>query len=210
MVDDACATAELVRRGEASPAEVIDAAIERIEKLNPGLNAVIIDRFEEARKEAAGDLPDGPLRGVPWVIKDLGVLIAGSAHFGGIRGVRDAGYAADDDSVLVQRLRAAGAICVGKTNTPELGLIPTTEPEAFGPSRNPHDPTRSTGGCRAVGRRPRWRAAWSPSATPTTAAGPSASPPRSAGSWGSSRHEAASRTGPRPRSSGPGSSCRAS
>ena len=146
MVEDACATAELVRTGQASPAEMIDAAIERIEKLNPELNAVIVDRFEQARKEAAGDLPDGPLRGVPWVVKDLDVLIAGSPHFGGIRGVRDAGYTARDDSVLVERLRAAGAVCVGKTNTPELGLIPTTEPEAFGPSRNPHDPTRSTGG----------------------------------------------------------------
>ncbi|HEX9970301.1 MAG TPA: amidase family protein, partial [Acidimicrobiales bacterium] len=128
---DAWETAELVRRGDASPAEVVDAAIERIERRNPELNAVIVDRFEAARKEAAGDLPDGPLRGVPWVVKDLEVVMAGLPHAGGIAGVRTAGYVPDEDSVLVERLRAAGAVCVGKTNTPELGLIPTTEPEAF-------------------------------------------------------------------------------
>lgn len=143
---DAWGTAELVRRGEASPAEVVDAAIERIERANPELNAVIVERFDAARKEAVGDLPDGPLRGVPWVVKDLDVLVAGLPYAGGFLGLKDAGYDPGVDSVLVERMRAAGAVCVGKTNTPELGLIPTTEPLGHGPSRNPHDPTRSTGG----------------------------------------------------------------
>lgn len=142
---DAFETAAVVQRGEASPLEVVDAAIARIEKLNPELNAVVFERFDKARAEARS-LPDGPLRGVPWVIKDLDVQLAGEPYTGSIRGVDAAGYIETQDSVLVQRMRAAGAVCVGKTNTPELGLIPTTEPDLRGPSRNPHDPTRSTGG----------------------------------------------------------------
>ncbi|HVF75899.1 MAG TPA: amidase [Acidimicrobiales bacterium] len=142
---DAYETAALVQRGDASPIEVVDAAIARIEKLNPELNAVVFERFDKARAEAAS-LPDGPLRGVPWVVKDLDVQFAGEPYTGSIRGVDAAGYVETHDSVLVARMRAAGAVCVGKTNTPELGLIPTTEPELRGPSRNPHDPTRSTGG----------------------------------------------------------------
>src|SRR5687768_1348054 len=146
-MDDAWGTAERIRAGELSPTEAVDDAIACIEKLNPEVNAVVVERFDRARAEAADpDLPDGPLRGVPWVVKDLDVLFAGERHAGGIRAAWEAGYVPTEDSVLVERLRAAGAICVGKTNTPELGLIPTTEPEATGPSRNPHDLTRSTGG----------------------------------------------------------------
>jgi amidase len=143
---DATSQAELVRRGEASPAELVDAAIERVEKLNGEVNAVIHPRFEQARAEAAGDLPDGPLRGVPFVLKDLVAESAGDPHHAGIAGVKAAGLVSDHDTELVRRFRAAGLVLIGKTNTPELGLFPTTEPAAYGPSRNPWDLGRSTGG----------------------------------------------------------------
>jgi amidase len=144
---DATAQADLVRRGEASPQELVDAAIERIEKGNPEINAVIIDRFDKARAEAADPaLPDGPFKGVPFVLKDLVALSAGDQHHAGFKGVKAAGWTPDHDTELVRRFRATGMVMVGKSNTPELGLIPTTEPEAYGPSRNPWDTSRSTGG----------------------------------------------------------------
>ncbi|HEV7887128.1 MAG TPA: amidase [Acidimicrobiales bacterium] len=143
---DATAQADLVRSGQASPSELVDAAIERVEKGNGEINAVIAERFDKARAEASGDLPDGPFRGVPFVLKDLVALSAGDPHHGGFAGVKAAGWTADIDTELVRRFRAAGLVCIGKTNTPELGLVPTTEPAAYGPSRNPWDTGRSTGG----------------------------------------------------------------
>jgi amidase len=143
---DACAQAQLVREGAASPAELVDDAITRIEKLNPELNAVIRTRFEEARREAAGPLPDGPFRGVPMVLKDLFCYAAGEPVHEGMRVLKDARYTAPRDQELTRRFRAAGFVVVGRTNTPELGILPTTEPAAYGPTRNPWDPGRSTGG----------------------------------------------------------------
>ncbi|WP_334144075.1 amidase family protein, partial [Rhabdothermincola sp.] len=143
---DATAQAELVRRGEVTPLELVDAAIERVMKLDPELNAVIHPRFEEARREAAADLPDGPLRGVPMVLKDLDGFSAGDPYHGGTRHLRDLGYRATHDSYLTRSFRDAGAVILGRTNTPELGLQPTTEPAVYGPTRNPWDTTRSTGG----------------------------------------------------------------
>ena len=143
---DATALAELVARGEASPVELVDAAITRIEKLNPELNAVIHPRFEAARAEAAGSLPDGPFRGVPFLLKDLHAHSAGDPCHDGMKVFRDAARHAEEDTVMVARLRAAGLVFLGRTNTPELGLLPTTEPEAHGPTRNPWDPTRTPGG----------------------------------------------------------------
>ncbi|MGH9027023.1 MAG: amidase family protein, partial [Acidimicrobiia bacterium] len=134
---DATALAALVARGDASPVELVDAAITRIEKLNPELNAVIHPRFEKARAEAAGELPDGPFRGVPFLLKDLYADSTGDPRHDGMRALRDAGWAAERDSVLVARLRASGLVFLGRTNTPELGLLPTTEPEAHGPAHNP-------------------------------------------------------------------------
>jgi amidase len=143
---DATAQAELVRSGEASPVELVDAAIARIEKLNPELNAVIHERFERAREEAAGDLPDGPFRGVPFVVKDLMCHQAGEPRHEGMAFLRDLGWTAQSDTWLAERFRAAGLVTVGRTNTPELGIVPTTEPLAYGPTRNPWDTGRSTGG----------------------------------------------------------------
>jgi len=143
---DATAQAELVASGQASPRELVDAAIGRVEKLNGDLNAVVTPLFEKARAAAEGELPDGPLRGVPFLLKDLGALSRGDPYAGGVKAARAAGYVADHDSVVTERFRAAGLVCVGRTNTPELGLVPTTEGEAYGPCRNPWDTGRSTGG----------------------------------------------------------------
>src|SRR5579871_6086881 len=143
---DATAQAELVRRGDATPTELVEAAIARIERLNPEINAVIHPLFAKARAAAAGPLPDGPFRGVPFLVKDLLCMTAGDPFHMGARPLRDAGFVAPHDSYLARKLRAAGLVIVGRTNTPELGVLPTTEPAAYGPTRNPWDPARSTGG----------------------------------------------------------------
>ena len=129
---DALSLAESIRNGEKSPLEAVDEAIERIERLNPKVNAVIHERFEKARAEAANDdvLPDGPLRGVPILVKDLEAFQKGEPHHGGSQFLKNAGYVADHDAYLITRLRMAGAIILGRTNTPECGSIITTEPDA--------------------------------------------------------------------------------
>jgi amidase len=143
---DATAHADLVRQGEASPVELVDAAIERIEAANGELNAVIHKFYDEGREAAAGDLPDGPFKGVPFVLKDLGAAFAGQPLHMGMQYLKDAGFRSPVDTYLAQRFKQAGFVTIGKTNTPELGILPTTEPKAYGPSRNPWDTTRSTGG----------------------------------------------------------------
>src|SRR4029077_2883870 len=95
---------------------------------------------------AKGQLPEGPFRGVPFLLKDIGCASAGDPIYNGMRLFRDARFIAPYDTYLAAKFRAAGFICLGKTNTPELGMNATTEPEAFGPTRNPWNPTRSTGG----------------------------------------------------------------
>ncbi len=143
---DATAQAELVRRREASPRELVDAAIARIEKVNPKLNAVIMPLFEKARAQAAAALPDGPFRGVPFLLKDLICHSAGDPYHAGMRLLRELRWVEPDDTYLAARFRAAGFVLCGRTNVPELGPVPTTEPIAYGPTRNPWDPTRSPGG----------------------------------------------------------------
>ncbi len=143
---DATAQAELVRRGKATPRELVDAAIARIEALNPQLNAVILPLFEEARRRAERPLPDGPFRGVPFLLKDLDVALAGTPNHCGMRFLKRIGHVSTKTSHLVERFLAAGLVPVGKTNTPELGLTVTTEPLAYGASRNPWNLGHSTGG----------------------------------------------------------------
>ncbi|MGH9296809.1 MAG: amidase [Acidimicrobiales bacterium] len=143
---DAVAQAELVASGEASPQELVDAAIERIETLNGSLNAVIHERFDAARKEAAAALPDGPFKGVPAVVKDLGAPIKGEPHHLGSRVLKEAGYRSPFDSFIVEKMRAAGLVILGRTNCPEFGTTITTEPLAYGPSRNPWSTDHTTGG----------------------------------------------------------------
>jgi amidase len=141
---DALGLAELVRTGQTSPRELVDAAIERIESLNPRLNAVVHKMFERARRTADGNLPDGPFRGVPFLLKDLLSWFEGEPITSGSRLFRD--FIAPHDTEIVKRYRRAGVIVVGKTNTPEFGLVPYTEPELFGPCRNPWDVSRTPGG----------------------------------------------------------------
>jgi amidase len=141
---DATAQAELVRRGEASPLELVDAAISRIELLNPQLDAVIRTRFELARKEAAGDLPDGPFRGVPILLKDIGCMVAGEPMAFGIGPLRDLDWPVT--SFLAQMFQSAGFVAVGRTNVPEFGTTVTTEAMSFPAARNPWNPRHSTGG----------------------------------------------------------------
>ena len=143
---DATAQAELVRSGEASPLELADAAIERIQKLNPELNAVIHDLSEEGREAARGPLPDGPFKGVPFLLKDIGATFAGQPFHLGMQVLKDADFRAPVDSFLAQRFRDAGLVTIGKTNVPELGIQPTTEPAAYGATRNPWNTAHSAGG----------------------------------------------------------------
>src|SRR5262249_48317847 len=120
---DAVAQAELVRRGEITPLELVDAAIARIEKVNPQINAVITPLFEKARTQAKSNaIPDGPFRGVPFLLKDLVCASAGDPLHNGMRLLREARFVAPADTYLATKFKAAGLICVGKTNTPELGL----------------------------------------------------------------------------------------
>jgi amidase len=141
---DATGLAALVARGAVSPLELVETAISRIERLNPRVNAVIHRMDESARRTASGALPHGPFRGVPFLLKDLlsGVagepLQCGSAFLKGFRALRD--------SELVRRYRQAGFVFLGKTNTPEFGLTPVTEPAAFGATHNPWDLSRTSGG----------------------------------------------------------------
>ena len=144
---DATAQAELVRTGEATPLELVDAAIVRIEKTNPELNAVIIPLFERARREAQSpDLPQGPFRGVPFLLKDLHCPRAGDPMHEGMKLLKDRQWVATEDNYLVGKFRAAGLVVVGRANTPELGLTITTEPVSYGPSCNPWNTGHSTGG----------------------------------------------------------------
>ncbi len=146
MLIDATEQARLVRDGEASPAELVEDAIARVAQLNPQLNAVIHPLFDEARAAAASPLPAGPFRGVPLLVKDLSCYIAGAPVHEGVRALRDAGHVADHDMWLTEQFRRAGFVIIGRTNTPELGILPTTEPVAYGATHNPWDLERSPGG----------------------------------------------------------------
>lgn len=139
---DATAQAALVRSGEIRPEELVRAAIDRIERLNPTLNAVVDTCYEQALTAAAA--ASGPFAGVPYLLKDLVAEMAGSPLTEGSRYLR--GHVSSLDSALVTRLRAAGLAIVGRSNAPEFGMTPTVESELHGPCRNPWDITRSTSG----------------------------------------------------------------
>ncbi|MFJ3671488.1 amidase [Streptomyces sp. NPDC090106] len=141
---DATATAEAIRSGELDERAVVESAVDRIEKLDPQLNAVIHTRFEEALAEVDAGLPDGPLRGVPVLVKDLGMDVAGLPASGGSRLFADQVPARDSE--LVRRYRRAGMVVLGTTNTPEFGFNASTEPTSYGPTRNPWNASRSPGG----------------------------------------------------------------
>ncbi|MGH9068635.1 MAG: amidase [Acidimicrobiales bacterium] len=141
---DATAQAALVRDGQVKPGELVEAAVARVEELNPGLDAVLRTRFDQAREEAAGQLPDGPFRGVPILFKDIGCLVAGEVTGFGLGPLSELAWPVT--SYLAQQFRAAGFVPVGRTNVPECGTTVTTEPRSYPPARNPWDRGRSTGG----------------------------------------------------------------
>lgn len=152
---DAIAQAELVRTKQVSPLELINAAIACIERDNPRLNAVIHPAFESARARAqSAALPNGPFRGVPTLMKDIGGAEAGRPYHAGSRFLKATGHIEREDSYFTQRLAHAGLVSLGRTNTPELALLATTEPEAYGATHNPwqldHSPGGSSGGAAAA------------------------------------------------------------
>jgi amidase len=144
---DATAQGDLVRAGDVKPIELVDAALARIEAVNPEINAVIHPLFEKAHDAASsGDLGDGPFRGVPFAVKDGVCHTAGDPFHCGMRVLKELGWREPEDAWLARRFRAAGFVFVGKTNLPELAASVTTEPVAYGPSRNPWGLDFSTGG----------------------------------------------------------------
>ncbi len=149
---DALGLADLIRRKEVSPREVCEEAIRRIEQINPKINAVVLAMYDSARRAAAEPVADGPFGGVPFLLKDLLDAYAGVPMSSGCKACRD--FVPDRDSELVRRYKQAGLITLGKTNTPEFGLVGYTEPELFGPTRNPwnlaHTPGGSSGGSAAA------------------------------------------------------------
>jgi len=142
---DALGLAELVASGEVSAAELVGASAEAIDRVDPAINAICQDFRETAMKAAEGPLPDGPFRGVPFLLKDIGPMMAGTRNGGGSQLLLGS-PAADHDSELVARYRRAGLIVVGKTTTPEFGASISTEVTLTGITRNPWDLERSTGG----------------------------------------------------------------
>jgi len=143
---DAIAQADLVERGEVTSRELVEAAIERIERLNPELNAVITPAFERALEHVGTAAAEGPLRGVPFLMKDLDASVVGEPFHCGMAFLKNRGFVADHDAYLTKKFRDAGLVSLGKTNTPELGLTVTTEPLAYGPTRNPWNTEHSSGG----------------------------------------------------------------
>jgi amidase len=141
---DATAQADLVRSGDATARELVEAAIGRIEALDPQLNAVVTPMFDDALRRAGAVRGDEPFAGVPFLLKDLVVECEGVRFTEGSRFLGE--YTSRYDSELVVRLRRAGLVVVGKTNTPEFGMYPHCEPARFGPTRNPWDVTRTTAG----------------------------------------------------------------
>lgn len=149
---DALGLADLVRRREVSPDDLLQAAITRIEARNPALNAVVTRLYDAARAQIAHGLPDGPLRGVPFLVKELVAAVAGTATT--FSSQLFAHNLASADSEIVARYRRAGLVIVGKTNSPEFGLSPTTESLLYGVTHNPWRiglaPGGSSGGSAAA------------------------------------------------------------
>jgi len=141
---DGLGLAQLVREGQVSAMDLLDEAIARTGRINGELNAVVCPLYEEARAAIVQGLPSGPFTGVPFLLKDLDVQMRGTVCTNGSAAWR--GAIAEHDDTLVQRYREAGLVIFGKTNSPELGLNPVTEPKAHGPTRNPWNTQRTPGG----------------------------------------------------------------
>lgn len=140
---DGVGQADLIRCGEISAAELAEAAVQRLETVNPTLNAVIHPSLDRARRVAASELPAGPFTGVPFLVKDLIAHAEGEPFHEGVKALADAGFRENRDTALIQMFASAGLVTLGRTNTSELGLLPTTEPARYGPTLNPWDLSRS-------------------------------------------------------------------
>ncbi|MAT61143.1 MAG: amidase [Micrococcales bacterium] len=141
---DATAMAHGIATGEFTAEELVAAAADRLQRVNPIINAAVLDLSGYAPRQIAGGLPSGPLTGVPMVLKDMDGTLAGVPCTMGSRSLAD--WLPEQNSTLVDRYRSAGAIFVAKTNCPEFGLVGVTEPELHGPTRNPWDTDRTPGG----------------------------------------------------------------
>ena len=149
---DAVALAGLIARREVSAAEVLETAIARAEAVNPAINAIVHKQYEQARRAVATGLPDGPLAGVPYLIKDLGFFEPGEPATLGSSLFKD--YVADHESAYVTRCKQAGLVFMGRSSSPEFGLNPNTEPRLYGSCKNPwnlaYSPGGSSGGAAAA------------------------------------------------------------
>ncbi len=141
---DAMGLTELIKKGDVAPSEVIEAAIHQIEKWNPKINAVVHKMYDFAREKSKQFQKTLPLAGVPFLVKDLGMDIAGFPTSGGSFFTKD--YVAQTDSEIYKRYRETGLIALGKTNVPEFGLMGVTESYLWGPCRNPWDLNLTSGG----------------------------------------------------------------
>jgi amidase len=141
---DALGLADLVRRRQVTAEELLEAAMARVEARNPQVNAVVMKLYDHGRQAIAAGLPDGPLTGVPFLLKDLSAALAGVPTTRACKFFADAVPA--EDSEQVKRLKRSGLVIFGKTNTCELGLSLTCEPQFHGATRNPWDLTRMSGG----------------------------------------------------------------
>lgn len=141
---DGLGLAKLIRKREVTATELVEVAVTRAESVNPTINAIIHPLYDMAKEMAKNADPESPFAGIPFLVKDLGLEIAGAPLSAGSRGYRD--YVSKEDSYIVERFRQAGLSFLGKTNTPEFGTTPYTEPKHFGPTRNPWNIGRTAGG----------------------------------------------------------------
>src|SRR4051794_10974306 len=187
--------ARLVREGEVSARDLVEASLDAIEQLDPEINAFVQLTAEQALVAADAVEPGDPrpLAGVPIAIKDLVALTAGVRTTFGMRATGD--WVPSLDSHTYRRLRDAGAIMVGKTNTPELGILPVTEPERFGPTRNPWDTSRTCGGSSG-GSAAAVAAGMVGAGYPNAAGGPIPTPAPCSGRYGLNPRRAATSSGP--------------
>src|SRR5258708_22402227 len=140
---DAVGLAELVRKKQVRPEELLDEAIARTAKVDPQINAVVVKHYDYAERQIDRGLPDGPFAGVPFLLKDLD-LLEGTRTTSGATILKD--FVADHSGTLAQRFLATGVAIFGKSSSPEFGLMPTTESRLHGPTRNPWNLAHSSGG----------------------------------------------------------------
>jgi len=184
---DAISLAGLIAKREVSAMELLETAIGRAEQVNPAINAIVHKRYEKARKAVAAGLPDGPLKGVPYLIKDLGFFETGEPATFGSRLFKD--FVADHESAYVTRCKKAGLVLMGRSSSPEFGLNPNTEPRLYGSCHNPWNLEYSPG-APPVARQPRFPRVFCRWRMRPTAAARSEFQRRNAACSGSSRHVA--------------------